>query len=473
MKLRIYFAFLMSVVTAVCGVAFGFTSDTFLMGAALTVAHLLVAFVPRNTLRTSHGVGMVGCDTDAVEAIEALSKEVKESRAQLKKQQDDLREAHATILDKVDKGLKLDAETQANIDKAISEANDNTLVVKELMQQLDEVKKAHAENTRAPITLRSAMLKELTGAHKDGYERLVKKESRSFRMTMKDIDSGSVSTGMKREPHIDSLVSLERQPLRIRDLLTVVPVQSDAVKFGVQTLRDNKAKIVAEGTSKPYSNYKWEDDTAVIETVAHLAKLTLQAIADAPRLVAEVESEMRYGYRLVEENEILNGDGTTGHLSGLRHNSTAYALPVGMDGSNVLTGVDRMRVAILQIHLAYAIPDGHVLNPINLAEIDLERRDPDKGGGYLYSRPDGDTGVARIWRLPVVESPSMLVNEFLTGAFKYSAHLYDRQGITVALSMENDTDFEDNKATMRVEGRLGLGVRRPYGLVTGRLKNGS
>ncbi len=106
-----------------------------------------------------------------------------------------------------------------------------------------------------------------------------------------------------------------------------------------------------------------------------------------------------------------------------------------------------------------------------MAEIDLQRRDPDQGGGYLYTRPDGDTGVARLWRLPVVESPSMPVNEFLTGAFKYSAHLYDRQGVTVQISTENDTDFEDNKATMRCESRIGLGVRRPYGLVHGPLKD--
>ena len=67
----------------------------------------------------------------------------------------------------------------------------------------------------------------------------------------------------------------------------------------------------------------------------------------------------------------------------------------------------------------------------------------------------------------------MVVNEFLTGAFKYSAHLYVRQGATVAISTENDDDFETNKATMRCESRIGLGVRRPYGLVAGNLKGGS
>ena len=52
-------------------------------------------------------------------------------------------------------------------------------------------------------------------------------------------------------------------------------------------------------------------------------------------------------------------------------------------------------------------------------------------------------------------------------------HLYDRQGVAVAISTENDDDFEKNLATMRCESRIGLGVRRPYGLVAGNLKGGS
>ena len=407
------------------------------------------------------------------EQLTALTKQLGESTAGLNKQQTELKDAHREVMGALEKAEKLSKDKQDNIDQAIAKANETATVVTDLSQKIDELKKATESRPGRSLGLRGEIMKNLEGENKERYSQLLKQETNSMRMVLKEITSAEVSTGMKREDFIDSLISLERQPLRIRNLLTVIPVQTDAVKYGKQTLRDNKAKIVAEGTSKPYSNYKWENATATIETIAHLTKLTLQALADAPRLAAEVESEMRYGYSLIEEAEILNGDGTTGHLSGLIENSTAYAVPAGMDASDILTPLDRLRVAMLQIHLAYAVPDAHVLNPINVAEIDLMRRDTDGNGGYLFSRPDGDTGVARAWRLPIVESPSMAVNTFLTGAFRYSAHLYDRQGITVAISTENDVDFETNKATMRVEGRLGLGVRRAYGLVSGALKSGS
>lgn len=407
------------------------------------------------------------------EKLEGLTKDLGEATKKLTKQQDDLKDAHREVMSALEKAEKLAKDKQDNIDQAIAKANETATVVTELSQKIEDLKKSALEGPKGSPTARGELLKTLEGDSKERYELLKKGEARNLKVVLKGITSADVSTGMKREPYIDSLISMERQPLRIRDLLTIVPVQSDAVKYGKQTLRENNARIVVEGTAKPYSNYKWEDATATIETIAHLAKLTLQALADAPRLAAEVESELRFGLALAEEAEILNGDGTSGHLSGLMDNATSYAVPAGMDAGNILTPIDRLRVAMLQIHLAYAVPDGHVLNPINVAEIDLIRRDPDKGGGYLFGNPDGDTGTKRLWRLPVVESPSMVVNEFLTGAFKYSVHLYDRQGVAVAISTENDDDFEKNLATMRCESRIGLGVRRPYGLVAGNLKGGS
>lgn len=466
---RLIFSLISMVACAAIGFLMGFDTLAFQMGAAMSVAHFLVAVLPRGTT----GLQYAMCDDDLVGQMQELTKSMKDTRADLAKQQTELKDAHTKVMDSLEKGAKLDPETQGNIDKAIAKANETGTLVGELSQKIEDLSKAAKDGPAGPATIGSEIMKSLEGDSKERYQSILKGDSRNLRIVLKEITSASVGTGMKREPYIDSLVNMERQPLRIRDLLTVIPVQSDAVKYGKQTLRTNAARIVAEGTKKPYSDYKWEDATATIETVAHLAKLTLQALADAPRLAAEVASELRYGLALAEEAEILNGDGTAGHLSGLMDNATAYAVPAGMDASNVLTPIDRLRVAILQVHLAFAIPDGHVLNPINVAEIDLLRRDADKNGGYLFSRPDGDTGVARMWRLPVVESPSMLVNEFLTGAFKYSTHLYDRQGVTVAISTENEDDFETNKATMRCESRIGLGVRRPYGLVAGSLKAGS
>lgn len=412
---------------------------------------------------------------DTTEELTGLAKELKDGVGNLRKQQEQLAGAQQLVLNAVEKGFKLDKETQDNIDAAITKANDQSQLINEVQQKIDDIKKSINEGAKnQPLLTVRGQIEKMLG-NDTGKATLEKMQSRESRnMVLKDvIDSGSVSTGMKREPYIDSLVSLERPALTILSLLNTVPIQTDSVKYGKQNLRTNNAAIVPEGTTKPYSEYGWTNATALVELIAHLAKMSLQALWDAPRLAAEVESEMRFGLALKEEWEVLNGDGTSGHLSGILQNATPYAVPAGMNTSGILTKLDMLRVAILQVHLANARADGMVLNPIDMAEIDLMRRDPDNGGGYLFSAPDENTGVTRLWRLPVVESASMDSNAFLVGAFKYAVNLYRRMGATVAISTENDDDFEKNLATMRCESRLAVAVRRPYAVVKGAFNAGS
>ena len=409
-----------------------------------------------------------------IEDIQTLARDLKDAKAELEKKQTKLVDAHAEVMRSIESGIKLPAEVQAQIDKALAEANTNATEVKELANSMDELQKTikeasapkHGLSTRQQIEKQFA---EGGSLHGRG-EKVMRREANSMRIVLnRDVTSASVSTGMLREPFIDSLVSLERQPIRLLSLLSRVPILSDSVKWGQQTLRENNARIVAEGTKKPYSNYKWEARNGVVHTLAHLTKITLQALADAPRLAAEIEDEMRFGLALAKEDAILNGQGGENEFDGIIKNATPYAVPAGMDTSNILTGVDRLRVAMLQVHLAHAVPDGHVLNPINLAELELVRRDPDDGGGYLFGNPDARTGVSTLWRLPVVEAFAMEPGEFLTGAFAYSVRYYEREGVTALISTENDTDFEDNLATMRLEERGFVAVRRPYGIVHGNL----
>lgn len=394
--------------------------------------------------------------------VQQLLKELSDAKLALQKQQADLVEANKLACKAIEDAKTLDKDTRENVDKALAKANETGEHVKELAQKIDALQKASSA-AAAPMTLRGRIAAEL--AKSESYAKLVTRDARSARLMVKAI-TGAYAQGLKPNPTIDTLVSMERQPLRIRDLLTVIPVATDSVRYGKQVLRQNAAAVVPEGTQKPYSEYAWHDMMATVETVAHLTKVTLQALSDAPRLAAEIEAEMRYGLAVIEENEILNGDGTAGHLDGLLRNSTPYAAPAGVEGTNVITLVDKLRVAALQVHLGYAAPDAHVLNPVDVANIEMLRRDPDKTGGYLFGRPDGQTGVLTLWRIPVVETPSMTVGTFLTGAMAYSTNLYEREGTNVMISTENGLDFEMNQATMRCENRIGLAVRRPWALVS-------
>jgi HK97 family phage major capsid protein len=63
----------------------------------------------------------------------------------------------------------------------------------------------------------------------------------------------------------------------------------------------------------------------------------------------------------------------------------------------------------------------------------------------------------------------MPAGEFLAGAFQDGATIFDRMGVEVLLSTENDRDFETNQVSIRVESRLALAVFRPDAFITGDL----
>ena len=61
----------------------------------------------------------------------------------------------------------------------------------------------------------------------------------------------------------------------------------------------------------------------------------------------------------------------------------------------------------------------------------------------------------------------MTAGDFLVGAFKMGATVYDRMAVEVLISTENVDDFEKNLATMRAEERVAIAVKRPQAFTKG------
>ena len=68
----------------------------------------------------------------------------------------------------------------------------------------------------------------------------------------------------------------------------------------------------------------------------------------------------------------------------------------------------------------------------------------------------------------MVETQSMGVGKFLTGAFDLGAQLFDREQSSVMTGFEND-DFTRNLITILAEERLALAVYRPEAFIYGTL----
>jgi len=256
-------------------------------------------------------------------------------------------------------------------------------------------------------------------------------------------------------------VNMARRRLRIRDLLDVVTTTAQVIDYTKQTTRTNAAAPVAEEGAAPASSYGWTKDTANVRKIAHVTHISDEALADSGQLQGEIDGEMRYGLDLVEENQILAGDGTGENLSGLLTDATAFSAAAGLPNTD---RIERLRLAILQVTLADYAADGVVMNPTDWAGVELQRETAT--GKFIIGGPDAPAGPS-LWRLPVVESNSMTANSWLVGAMMMAARLYDRMETEILISSEHGTNFVDGMKTMKGTKRLALAVRRPTSLVTG------
>lgn len=259
------------------------------------------------------------------------------------------------------------------------------------------------------------------------------------------------------------MVPLPQQPVTVRSLLLVGRTSQSSVEYPKMTGFTNAAAPVAELALKPESNMTFSMETAAVRTLAHWIPASKQVMDDTPMLESIIDGQLRYGLSVIEDAQLLLGDGTGQNLEGIIPQATAFSaagIPAG-----AVSFVDRLRWAKLQARKAFLPADGVVLNPEDWAKIELLK---DAEGRYLYSAFTSGA-EQRLWGLRVVESDAIAPGSFLVGSFGTAAQIWDREDAGVEVSTEDKDNFVRNAITIRAEERLALTVYRPNAFITGAL----
>lgn len=355
-------------------------------------------------------------------------------------------------------GEKVSAETTEKTDKALLELTNIRAEVTELSQKLAQGRRGGGDDEPALKSLGVEV-----ASHQDVKDYVAAGCKGTVGFAVKAITSASGSAGgLIRPDRQTDIVGMQRQQLRVRDLLSQGRTDGNAIEYAYQTVRTNNAAGVAEGAQKPESAYGWDVATAPVKTIAHWVPVSRQAMDDVPQLESLIDGELRFGLDDAEDTELLLGDGTGQHLLGLYPQATAYSAPLTIAGA---TRIDQMRLAILQVELADYAPDGIVMHPTAWAGIELTK---DAAGGYIFANPQGVAGPV-LWGRPVVPTKRIGVANFLTGAFKLAAQIFDRMETEVRISDQDRDNFIKNMLTVRAEKRLALVTRRPGAMVKGTL----
>jgi HK97 family phage major capsid protein len=292
-----------------------------------------------------------------------------------------------------------------------------------------------------------------------------------------DTSGGAFVTPYRYAPVTDLIGDRE---LTVRDLCTNVPIQSDTFEYVQVTAKTNNAAAVLEATSsgdptvdpdtgvvspiagaglKPESDLTFAVKSTPVEAIAHLVPITRRAAADAPQVRALVDTFLLAGLSEEEEDQILNGNGTSPNLRGILQ--TAGILTVGSAGTDLDAVVDAIRTVRNKRRRPTALvahPNDWYSTGFLLAK--------DSQGRYILGDPRASIEqLNTLWGLRVVVTEAMTENTALVGDFR-QAVVADREQSTIYVTDSHKDWFQRNLLAVLAEERLGLGVLDPEGFCT-------
>lgn len=290
------------------------------------------------------------------------------------------------------------------------------------------------------------------------FKQLVEGTTQRARLELKNtVTSGTTTTFPDQRPGV---IPGSFGPLTLRQLLRSIPVTSNMVNSLREASWTTSAAEVSQGAAKNESDATFEQYNVPITTVAHWIKISNQLLADAPAVVAYIESRLRDGLAQRIESQLINGNGTSPNLSGFTDsgNFTAYT---ATSDDLLVDAINRIKYTM---HAAGNMPDTVIVNPADWGAMERTREGANSGT-YLYGMPGMAAGM-NPFGLNVVLSNYLAAGKIIVGRMVDSAVLYNRSGAVVEMGYQN-ADFTNNLITIRAEERLGLGVDRPAGVYYG------
>lgn len=337
--------------------------------------------------------------------------------------------------------------------------------VRELAEQFKQVATAQAElaQKQAGFTAQATATKSAAQqfVESEQYKQLVAGNTQRARIELKNtVTGGSTTVFPDQKPGI---IPGNFLPLTVRSVMSSIAVSTNMVNALREATWTTNAAEVAEGAAKPESDATFEQYNVPITTVAHWIKISNQLLADAPAVVAYIETRLRDGLTQRIDAQLLNGNGTAPNLSGLTDagNFTAYTAV-----ANDLL-VDAINRAKYQLWATGNAPDTVIVNPADWGAMERTREGAGTGM-YLYGLP-GAGAATNPFGVNIVMSNHMAQGSFLIGALRNSAVVYNRSGAVVEMGYVGN-DFTNNLVTVRAEERLGLGVERPAAILYGLIK---
>ncbi|NKV30739.1 HK97 family phage prohead protease [Rhodococcus hoagii] len=252
-----------------------------------------------------------------------------------------------------------------------------------------------------------------------------------------------------------SPIELDKVPTSFLDVLAVAQHNTQAYQYLRQTVRENNAAVWEAG-NKPESKFTVENVEAKLATVAHTSEgVDRYTLIDNAALGDFLSAEMIDGLRHAVEAQVLNGDGTGKNMLGVLATSGVLTQAFATDL------VTTTRKAITSLEALGRKPGVYVLSPTDWEALELARN---TSGSFDLAHTAVDRAARKLHGVPVTVSTALPAKTAVLLDLDAVKVDTDTHGLIVEWGTKGD-DFVQNASRLLVEGRFGVSVLRPSGVV--------
>ena len=333
-----------------------------------------------------------------------------------------------------------------------------------LNKRMDEMEMA-AKKTASGATPQS-FKSAIEGALKDGaIDAMVKGNANAARFEVKaDMSLGADVTGVvAAETIVDQIKYDPSRSVHIRSFLPLGSTDGQTIRFPKEAAYSDNAGTTAETAAFGQSDFDLAASTVNVEKIGTYMRITGEMLDDIKQLTSYLSARVPEKVLSVEDNQILNGDGTSPNLDGLFTDGAAFAagdFALAIESANEF---DVITVALNQLALANYQADTILLNPTDLHKMILL-----KSTANEYLRNQIFSGIQpTINGIPVSVNTAVTSGKFLVGNLRQASQLWIRENLAVEFSREDSDNFQKNFVTVRAMERVALTNYLPNAIVQG------
>jgi HK97 family phage major capsid protein len=241
---------------------------------------------------------------------------------------------------------------------------------------------------------------------------------------------------------------VQRPIIKVRNVVNSGTTTSKYVVYITQTNAIG-ADWTAESEAKTLFAPTYEEVSEEVKKVAGTIKISKEMLADLAFIQSEINTDLMEAIASQIEDSLINGAGGA-EINGLLSFAQTFAAGSFAGSIPLANETDVIRVAIAQIQSANFEPTHVVLNPNDVAKMQLTKTST---GEYTYPMFLVDAlGVQTVANLPIVSTTNIAAGDFLVGDMTKS-NVRVREDVNMQVGYVND-DFQRNMVTILAEARL-------------------